>query len=89
MAAAGCFFLLLLAREDGLEGVSGLGDIGEIHLGLKALGSARRCGAAARASKMGADLIRFVIFNGAGVSHLGLTQVQLRQQVENLPALYL
>jgi hypothetical protein len=36
---------------------------------------------------MGADLVGLVVFNGAGVGHLGIAQAKLRQRIENLPAL--
>jgi hypothetical protein len=88
VAAAGCFFLFLFARENGLERISGLGYLREINLGLKALGCTRgTCRGARSTAKMGADFFRFVIFNGAGVGHLGVTKAHLSQQIQNLPAL--
>jgi hypothetical protein len=88
VAAAGCFFLFLFARENGFERVSGLGDLREINLGLKALGCTRRtCRGTRPAAKMGADLFRFVVFNGAGVGHFRVTKAHLCQQIQNLPAL--
>jgi hypothetical protein len=38
---------------------------------------------------MRADLVRFVVLDGAGVGHLGFAKAELRQQVENLTALNL
>jgi hypothetical protein len=66
VAAASCVFLLLLARKDGLESVSRLGNIREIDFGLKALLCTRKTRRPARsAAKMGADFLRFMVFDRA------------------------
>jgi hypothetical protein len=87
MAAAGRVFLLLFAREDGLQRVSGFGDMREIDFGLKPLGCTRTCRGTGSAAKMRAEFLRFVVFNRAGVGHLGVAKTHLFQLIENLPAL--
>jgi hypothetical protein len=38
---------------------------------------------------MGANLLGLMVFDGTGVGHLGVAQMKLSQQVENLTALHL
>jgi hypothetical protein len=85
------FFLLSLPGLDGLEHVTGLGDVREIDFGRDALGGARRRGAplagrALAALEMRTDLLGFVVFQRAGMG-LATCQAEFRQYVENLPAL--
>jgi hypothetical protein len=88
--AVACFSLLsLLVGKDGLEDVTGLGNVGEINLGRDALG-----GAACRGTrgwtrstvKVDANLLSLIFFQRTGVGLAG-GQAELRQYVKNLPAL--
>lgn len=85
---------LLLA--DGLQHVAGLGDVGEVNLGLDTFDftadRARRfggCGGLAfgAATKMGTDLLRLVLFQRTGVGFL-LGDTYFRKNVENRLAFY-
>lgn len=82
-------FFFLLFGQDGLEGVSGLGYVGEVDLGLEALCGARRRGSGMAtglgSAQLRANLLRLEILQRAGVG-LAAGQAQFRQYVENLPA---
>jgi hypothetical protein len=72
MTLPGLFFLFLLLGQDGLEHVTGLGDMREIDFGRDALRGARRGGAplAGRSRstlKMRANLLRLIVFQRTGV----------------------
>jgi hypothetical protein len=61
-----CFlFFFLLVRQNSLHHIAGLGDMGEIDLGLDALRRARGCGAGMaaglRSTQLRANLVRLVI----------------------------
>jgi hypothetical protein len=91
MAAPSRFFLLLLLGQNGLQHVSGLGNMRQIDFGLDALRGARRrsaplAGRALAALEMRANLLGFVVFQRAGMG-LAAGQAELRQYVQNLPAL--
>ena len=84
-------FLFLLLGQNGLQHVAGLGDVGEIDLGLNALWGARRRGVCVAAGlrgplKLRANLVRLVVLKRTGV-RLAAGQAELRQYVKNLPTL--
>jgi hypothetical protein len=82
---------LLLGGQNGLEGVAGLGDVGEIDLGRDDLRGARGRGGALTAGsrstlELRANLLRLVVLQGTGVG-LAAIQAEFRQYVKNLLAL--
>ena len=90
VASARVLFFLLLAGQNCLQRVAGLGDMGEIHLGLEPLRRARGRGARVaawfRSTQLRANLLRLVIFQGTGMG-LAASQAELRQHIKNLPTL--
>jgi hypothetical protein len=76
---------LLLAFQDGLEGVAGLGDVGEVEAG-RGLLRRRADGAAAAAVDVAAHLLGFILFDGAGVG-LFLSDADRFQSVKDGVAL--
>jgi hypothetical protein len=84
-----CFIFLFLG-QDGLQNIARLGDMGEINLGRYALGSTRLlsclAGGTRSAVKVGAHLVCLIVLQRTGVGLAG-AQAELRQYVENLPAL--
>jgi hypothetical protein len=78
----------LLLGKDGLQHIAGFGDVGKVNLGLEAfafrLGRARALGSVpiARSFEMGADLLRFVIFERGGMRFF-LGDADFRQHIEN------
>ena len=84
-------FFFLLFGQNGLHHVAGLGDVGEIDLGLDALRGARGLGAQVAAGLRGAlelraDLVRLVVLNRTRVG-LAAGQAELCQCIKNLPTL--
>jgi hypothetical protein len=83
-------FVFLLLGQDGLESVTGLGNLGEIDLGLKTLRGARRRGGGMAAgfgsTQLRANLLRLEILQRTGVG-LAASQSQVRQYIQDLPAL--
>jgi hypothetical protein len=91
MTLARLELVFLLFGLNGLEHVAGLGDMGEIDLGLNALRGARgpRASLDGRprgALKLRANLFRLVFLQRTGVG-LAAGQAKLRQYVKNLPTL--
>jgi len=80
-----CLHGLLLARQNGLEGIPGLGDLGEIDLGTEILatGGAMPAMRTARLMEILAHFFGLVDFDGAGVG-LFLRDSDLDKDVEYL-----
>jgi hypothetical protein len=88
---ASFLLFLLFIGQNGLEHVSGLGDMREVDLGLNPLRGARGSGASLAARprgtlKLRADLLGLMFLQRTGVG-LALGQAKLRQYVKNLLAL--
>jgi hypothetical protein len=82
----------LLFGQDSLQRIAGLGDVGEIDLGLKRLGRtrlrrARIAGRARPPFKLRANLLRLMFFKRTGV-RLAICQPQLRQNIQDLTAFH-
>jgi hypothetical protein len=76
----------LFALEDGLEGIAGLGDLGEIELRLAVDLLPGRGAAFAAVLEVFSDLFGLVGFDGTGV---GLSRhADCFERVQNWPALY-
>ena len=87
------FFVFLLLGQNGLQHITGLGDVREIDFWLNVLRRARRrqrsrgrqtCRSSAL--KMRANLLGLVLLQRTGV-RLAAAQAEFRQYVKNLPAL--
>ena len=90
LAPASGGFLFLLFRENCLQRIARLGDVGQVNLGLYPLRRTRsQVRAGARTGpplEMPAHFFSFVILNRAGVG-LAFGQTELPQNIENLLAL--
>jgi hypothetical protein len=90
MASTRVIFFLLLTGQNGLQRVAGLGDMGEIHLGLEPLRRARGRGAGVaarlRSTQLRANLFCLVVLQRTGMG-LAVRQAELRQYIKNLPTL--
>jgi hypothetical protein len=78
--------LSLLALEDGLEGVAGLGDLGEVKLRLDLSRLSACARGAASTIEVAAHLFGLIGLDGAGV-RLSCNPDRLKR-IENRPALY-
>jgi hypothetical protein len=84
----GRFRGLLLARQDGLQGVTGLGDLGEIDFRAEFLAASAGAGGRTTVLKdVLAYLLGFIDLHGAGVG-LFLRDADLDKRVEDLFAFY-
>jgi hypothetical protein len=91
MALPSFLFLFLFLGQDGLQHVTGLGNMGEINFGRNALRRARglrACLARVPGStlKMRPHLVGLIVLQRAGVGLAG-GQAEFRQYVQNLTAL--
>jgi hypothetical protein len=87
-ASRGDRFGRLLARQDGLEGIAGLGDLGEIDLGAELFAAgAIAVGGAAGLMEILAYFFGFIDFDGAGVG-LFLRDADFDKHVEDLFAFH-
>jgi hypothetical protein len=73
----------LLARQNGLHYVAGLGDVGEVNLGAIFLLGSRRSRGLHSALQKSTDLVSLTCFDGARMG-LAFGQTQASQSIENL-----
>jgi hypothetical protein len=91
MTLPGFLLFLIFVGQDGFEHVAGLGDMREVNFGRNTLRSTRRRAAPlarrpGAALKMRAHFLCLVVFQRTGMRFTA-GQAELRQYVENLPAL--